>query len=87
MGNSFYSYETVKLWINEFKRARTSIEDASPPESPKSAVTPENIDKVHDIGLSVRRVKVRELVQAIGILIDRVHFLLHHELRIKKLCA
>ena len=62
-------------WVNEFKRI------------PKSAVMPENIDKVHDIILVDMRVKVRELGKALGIPIDRVHFILHHELHMKELCA
>ena len=49
LGDSCPSYETLTLWVNEFKRGRTSIEDAPRPETPKSAVTLENKDKFHDI--------------------------------------
>ena len=75
----------MKLWVNEFKRDRKSIKGALHPGTPKSAATPENIDKVHDIVLADRRVKVREIAEAVGITIDQVHFILHHELHMKKL--
>jgi hypothetical protein len=46
------------------------------------------IDKVHDTVLTDRRVKVRELSEAVGISTERVHFILHHELHnMKKNCA
>ncbi|KAG5313928.1 SETMR methyltransferase, partial [Acromyrmex insinuator] len=52
--------------MNEFKCGRTSTCDASRSGRPIKAVTPE-IDKVHDIVLTDRRMKVRELVEATGI--------------------
>ena len=65
--------------VKEIKRGRTRIEYAPDPGTPKSAQTPENIDKVEDIVLAERRVKVREIVEAVGISIDPEHFILHHE--------
>ena len=43
-------------------------------------MTPENIDKVHDNVLADRQVKVRQLAEAVGISIDRVHFIFYFEL-------
>ena len=57
------------------------------PHTQKLAVTPENIDKVHDIVLINRPVKVLKLAEAVGILIDWVHFILQHDLYMKKLCT
>jgi histone-lysine N-methyltransferase SETMAR len=37
--------------------------------------------------LADRRVKVRELAEAVGISTERVNFILHHELHMKKICA
>jgi len=53
-------------WVNEFKRDRTFICDASRSRRPIEAATSEIIDKVHckDIVLTDRRVKVRELIEA-----------------------
>lgn len=81
------SYETIRLWVNEFKRGRTSIEDAAHSGAPKTAVTTEIIDKIHDMVLDDRRLKVRELVEATGISTERTIFILHNKLHMKKLCA
>ena len=81
------SYETVRLWVNEFKRGKTNIEDKPRPGGLKTAVTPEIIDKIHGMVLADRRVKVHELAEAVEISTERVHFILHNELRMKKLCT
>ena len=85
IGGSCPSYETKILWVNEFKRGRASIRDARRPGTPKSAMTPENIDEVYDIILADKGVKVHELAQAVGISIYKVHCILHHELHMRKL--
>ena len=72
LGYTCPSYKTVILWVIEFKRGRTSIDDAPRPKTQKSAVTLENIDKVHDIILAKTLVEMRESAKAVGILIDRV---------------
>ena len=87
LGESAPSYATVKNWIAEFKRGRTSIQDEPRSRRPKTATTPEIIAKVHDMVLDDRRVKVREIGNAIGISNDRVHFILQQELHMKKLSA
>ena len=83
LGDLCSSHETVRLWVNEFKRSRTSIEDKSRSRSSKSAVMSENIDKVHNIVLANRRVEVRELIETVGISIYRTHFILYNELNMK----
>ncbi|KAG5325846.1 SETMR methyltransferase, partial [Pseudoatta argentina] len=50
------AFATVYNWVNEFETGR-----------PIEAAVPEIIDKVYDIVLIDRRVKVRELVEATGI--------------------
>jgi len=54
---------------------------------PIEAATPEIIDKVHDIVLTDRQVKVHELVEATGISHGTVISILHEQLGIKKLSA
>ena len=81
------AFATVYNWVNEFKRDRTSTCDAPRSGRPIEAVTSEIIDKVYDIILTDRRVKVRELVEATGILHGTVISILHEQLSMKKLSA
>ncbi|KAG5323521.1 SETMR methyltransferase, partial [Acromyrmex heyeri] len=76
------AFTTVYNWVNEFKRGRTSTCDAPRSERPIEATTPEIIDKVHDIVLTDRRVKVHELVKAYHMI-----SILHEQLGMKKLSA
>jgi len=61
------AFATVYNWMNEFKCGRTFTCDASRSGCPIEAITLEIIDKVHDIVLIDRRMKVRELVEATDI--------------------
>ena len=79
-------FSTIKKWAAEFKRGRTSptsLEVDLREGRPKSATTPEIIEQVHDD----RRMKVREIAETIGISKERVGYILHEELDMKKLCA
>ena len=62
----------VEKWIGEFKRGRTSTNNAERSRRPKDVTTPEMIEKFHDIVLADSKVKVRELAEAAGILIGSV---------------
>jgi len=76
-GNSSPSFSTIKKWTAEFKHGRTSLEDDSREGLPKSATTPEIIEKVHDVLLDDRWMKVREIAETIGISKERVGYILH----------
>ena len=80
VGNTCPFYETVRLRADKFVRVKTRIEDAPLSASLKSAVTPENIEKVYDIVFTDRSMKLRELADAVGISIDQEHIIFHHEL-------
>jgi len=86
-GDSSPSFSTIKKWAAEFKRGRTSLEDDPREGRPKSATTPEIIEQVHDMLLDDRRMKVHEIAETIGISKERVGYILHEELDMKKLCA
>ncbi|KAG5313733.1 SETMR methyltransferase, partial [Acromyrmex insinuator] len=72
--------------MNEFKRGRTSTCNASRLGRPIETATPEIINKVHDIVLTDRRVKVRELVEATDISHGTVISILTNNWTISKQC-
>jgi len=84
-GDSSPSFSTIKKWAAEFKRGRTSLED-DPREGRPKSTTPEIIEQVHDMLLDYQRMKVREFLETIGISKERVIYILHEELDMKKLC-
>ncbi|XP_011068812.1 PREDICTED: histone-lysine N-methyltransferase SETMAR-like [Acromyrmex echinatior] len=66
---------------------RTSTEDASRSRRPKEATNAEIAKQVHRIVLSDRKVKLRELTEAVGISKERAGYILHDVLEMKKLLA
>jgi len=81
------SFSTIKKWVPEFKRGRTRLEVDPREGCPKSATTPEIIEQVHDMLLDDRRMKVREIAETIGISKERLGYILHEEVDMKKLCT
>lgn len=79
--------QTIRNWTNEFKRGRRSTKSIPPPGRPKTATSAENIEKVRQIVSKDRRMKLLEIAEASGISEERVHFILHKELNMRKLCA
>lgn len=61
--------------------------DAQRSGRPVSATTPEIINKIHDIVMDDRRVKVREIASTVGISSERVYNILHQHLDMRKLSA
>lgn len=86
-GGSAPSISMVKKWFTEFRCGRTSTSDAQCSGCSKEVITPEIIDKIHEIILDDRRMKVRELAHAVGISTERVHHILHEYLDTRKLSA
>jgi len=81
------SFSTIKKWAAEFQRGRTSLEVDPREGRPKNSTTPENIEQVHDMILDDRRMKAREIAETIRISKERVEYILHEEVDMKKLCA
>jgi histone-lysine N-methyltransferase SETMAR len=87
VGGGLFWFSTIKKWAAEFKRGRTSLEDDPREGRPESATTPEIIEQVHDMLLDDQQMKVREIAETIGTSKERVGYILHEELDMKKLCA
>ncbi|XP_067130023.1 protein GVQW3-like [Centruroides vittatus] len=84
LGEFAPSYTTVKKQTALFKSGRESVEDDSRSGRPSTAVTEENIDKVHDLVLADRRLKTCEIAETTGISVDRVHHILTENLGMTK---
>ncbi|KAG5333843.1 SETMR methyltransferase, partial [Acromyrmex heyeri] len=56
---------TVKYWFREFRGGRNSTTDEVRSGRPSDAVTEDNVKKIHEMVLADRKVKVRELADAI----------------------
>lgn len=81
------SYSMVKTWCADFKRGRTSTEDASRSGRPREAATPEIIEDVHDMVYNDRRVTVRHVSESLGIAIGTVHNIITEDLGMNKVSA
>ena len=57
----------VKKWFTEFRCGRTSTIDAEHSGRPVEVAIPEAIEKIRNVVLADRRLKAREIVEAIGI--------------------
>ncbi|XP_037932711.1 uncharacterized protein LOC119667491 [Teleopsis dalmanni] len=53
------SISMIKKWFTEFRGGRTSTSDAERSGRPKEVITPEIVDKIHEMILDDRRMKVR----------------------------
>lgn len=86
-GNSSPSIKMVHKWFTDFRCGRTSTIDAERPGRPIEVTTPEMVNKIHDIVLQDRRVKVREIAEMVRISDERVRNILHQHLNMRKLSA
>ena len=74
----------IHKWFTDFPCGRPSTNDAGRPEE---VTTPEMIDKIHDIILKYRRVKVCAIVEIVGTSNECVRNTLQEHLDMKKLSA
>ena len=86
-GESAPSIRTVYKWFQNFRCGHMSTSDAERSGCPVEATTPEIVDKIHDMVMDDRRVKVREIASAVGISSERVHNILLKHLNMRKLSA
>ena len=85
-GSSAPSSAQVKFWVGEFKRGRTSLDEARS-GLPLDATDEEMCKKVRDLVYCDRRIQVEEIAQALGISHSSVSTILHDRLGMRKLTA
>ncbi|XP_012063671.1 PREDICTED: histone-lysine N-methyltransferase SETMAR-like [Atta cephalotes] len=83
--NSAPALKTIYFRINEFKRGRTCTEDEAHSGRSVEITTLDIVKKIHGMIMENRRMKVREIAEAVGISTERVHNILHEKLHVKKL--
>ena len=74
-------------WFTEFRCGRINTSDAERPGPPKKVTSQEMIDKIHNIVLNDRRLKVREISETAIISVGRVWHISHQCLGVRKLSA
>ena len=79
------SFATVKNWVAEYKRGRTSVFNEERSGRPKTATTDERVDLAHQTVMEDRRLTVKEITEVCGISSERVHKVLHQDLDMRKL--
>ena len=67
----------VHEWFTEFRCGRISTSDVERPGRPKEVTSQEIIDKIYDIVLNDRRLKVREISETVNISVGRLWYILH----------
>ena len=87
LGDSSPSLTTIRKWFNEFQRGNTSTTDAPRSGRPKTATSKEIVEKVRQVVLADRRLKLIEVAKASGISKERAHHILHKVLGMRKLSA
>ena len=80
-------YAQVKFWVGEIKRSRMSLEDETRSGCPSDATDEEMCNKVRDLVYSDRRIKVKEIANALHISHGCVSTTLHDRLGMHKLTA
>lgn len=83
-GESAPSFATIYNWVNEFKRGRLSTKDEHRQGRPVEATTSEMIDKIQDMILNDRRIKLTEIAKTTGLSKGTVFSIIHEKLGQKK---
>ena len=79
------SYATVKNRVAQFKSGDFSTCDAPCPGRTKTVTTPEIIDQIHELILEDCRTSAKSIAEQLGISRERVGFIFHEELDMRKL--
>uniref|UniRef100_A0A672ZDH7 Mos1 transposase HTH domain-containing protein n=1 Tax=Sphaeramia orbicularis TaxID=375764 RepID=A0A672ZDH7_9TELE len=87
LGKECLAYSTVRKWVAEFKQGRTSTEDDPRSGCPKTSSSDEQVDAIHCMVLSDRRMTVQQIAKATDISVGSVHHVLTDILGMNKLSA
>jgi transposase len=85
--DSSLSFSTLSFRVSEFKGGRTRTNDEPRSGRPKTATTPEIVDKIHDVVLADRQINVHEIAEAVRMSDERIFHISHNEFDLKKVSA
>ena len=87
LGTECPPLSTISWWVREFKRRRTTVEDNERVGRPISASDEQNIQKINEIVLSDRRIKVEQIALELKMSTGIVHKILTEHLGMRKISA
>jgi len=85
-GDQALSLRTIHRWIEAFELGKQSVKDEARSGCPREAVTPVTIGKVEDLVSEDYHITTRKLSEEVGISDERIIYILHNELGLRKLC-
>ena len=87
LGEHAPSYATVKNWVAQFKCGDFSTCNASRTRQPKTMITLEIIDQIHEIILEDCWISAKSIAEELGISHEWVGSIIHEDLDMQKLSA
>jgi len=87
IGEHSPTYATLKNWVTQFKRGEFSTCGAPSPGRRKTVTTPEIIDQKRELILDDSRISVKSIAEQLGISGERVGYIIHKDLDMRKLSA
>jgi len=87
LGEQATSYTPVENWMGQFKRGDVSTCDAPRSGRPKTVITPEIIDEIHELILEERRISPKSIAELLGISREPGKSIVHEVLDMQKLSA
>ena len=87
LGEHAPSYATVKNWVAQFKCGDFSTCNASRTRQPKTMITLEIIDQIHEIILEDCWISAKSIAEELGISHEWVGSIIHEDLDMRKLSS
>jgi len=73
--------------VDRFKEGRECVDDDAREGRPSTSRVDENIQRIHDLVMSDRRLTTRMISEELGISKESVQTILKEDLKMRKLCA
>src|SRR6185369_3606791 len=86
-GPKALSIRSIYRWIESFESGDENIKDDSHSGRPKEIVTPKNVAEIEELIVEDPHISIKTLEELMGISTERIHYILHNELEVSKVCA